>query len=526
MDTKIFTTKDDYLQTVCGLLSEGEVVALPTETVYGLCANALCEKAVAKIFEAKNRPCDNPLIVHIANKNDILNLVTELPQNAKKCIDAFWPGPFTVILNKKDIVPCVTSGGLNTVAVRMPQIEVITKVIKESGLYLAAPSANLSGRPSPTKASHVIEDMNGKISAIVDGGECSVGLESTVVSFAGEHPVLLRPGFITAEDILKICPDLVIDEGVTKSVKNKKVLSPGMKYKHYAPRCDLTLVDADSDLFCKYANKFNLPAVCFKEDLKNLTGPCISLGENPEKNLFAVLRELDEKGYEKAIIHAPKKAGIGLALYNRMVRSCGFKEISLPLIIGLTGPSGTGKSTLTQKASEIGFFTVDCDKVAHEVVPTLKEQLTKAFGNDIFEGEILNRKLLAQKAFLNSETTQKLNDITLPAIVLKIKEIIASCDNPLVLLDGATIIESGINNECNYVISVLCNEDIRIKRFKERDNLTEEQARLRAGARKLTEFYSQNSNYMLFNNDSVYKICNAFENIINNILKGDLYGRL
>ena len=521
MTTKIFTTKDDYLETVCELLNAGEVVALPTETVYGLCANALNEKAVVKIFEAKNRPCDNPLIVHIANEDDIFNLVTELPQKAKKCIDAFWPGPFTVILKKKDIVPNCTSGGLDTVAIRMPEHPVIADVIKQSGLYLAAPSANLSGKPSPTKADHVIEDMSGKISAIVDGGECSVGLESTVVSFVGEHPVLLRPGFITAEQIKEICPDLIIDEGVTKSVKDKKVLSPGMKYKHYAPKCDLTLIDAGSKMFCDYANTLNIPAICFSEDQEKLTCPYISLGESPEKNLFAVLRKLDEKGYEKAIIHAPKKAGVGLALYNRMVRSCGFKEIALPIVIGLTGPSGTGKSTLTSKAKEMGFFTVDCDKVAHEVVPTLKEKLVKAFGKEIFEGEILNRKALAQKAFINKETTQTLNDITLPAIVSKIKEIILSCNNPLVLLDGATIIESGIKQSCDAVISVLCNEDIRIKRFKERDNLTEEEARLRAGARKSTEFYSQNSNYMLFNDDSVLKICNEFENIINNILKGE-----
>lgn len=521
METKIFTTKDDYLETVCGLLNKGEVVALPTETVYGLCANALDEKAVVKIFEAKNRPCDNPLIVHIASKEDIFNLVTELPKNAQKCIDAFWPGPFTVILNKKDIVPSVTSGGLSTVAVRMPENEVIAKVIKNSGLYLAAPSANLSGKPSPTKASHVIADMSGKISAIVDGGECSVGLESTVVSFAGEHPVLLRPGFITAEEILELCPDLIIDEGVTKSVGNKKVLSPGMKYKHYAPKCDLTLVDAESDLFCQYANRLNIPAVCFDEDAKKLTCPYISLGKNPEKSLFGVLRELDEKGYEKAIIHAPKKVGIGLALYNRMVRSCGFKEISLPLIIGLTGPSGSGKTTVSQKAKELGFFTIDCDKVASEVVPTLKNELTKAFGEDVFEKGVLNRKKLAKKAFTDEDSTQKLNDITLPPIVLKIKEIISSCGNAFVLLDGATIIESGINRECDFVISLYLNETLRIERFTKRDNLNEDDAKMRAKAAKSIQFYKQNSNVLINNDGTVDKLNSEFENTINNFLKGE-----
>lgn len=521
MKTKIFTTKDDYLKTVCELLNSGEVVALPTETVYGLCANALNQDAVVKIFEAKNRPCDNPLIVHIASKEDIFNLVTELPENAKKCIDAFWPGPFTVILNKKDIVPSVTSGGLNTVAVRMPEHPVIAKVIKESCLYLAAPSANLSGKPSPTKADHVIEDMSGKISAIVDGGECSVGLESTVVSFVGEHPVLLRPGFITAEQIKEICPDLIIDEGVTKSVKDKKVLSPGMKYKHYAPKCDLTLIDASSEMFCDYANALNIPAICFSEDQEKLTCPYISLGESPEKNLFSVLRELDEKGYKKAIIHAPKKAGVGLALYNRMVRSCGFKEIALPIIFGLTGPSGVGKTTLSETASELGFFIIDCDKVAREVVPSLQKELTAVFGEDIFEDGILNRKKLAQKAFKNESETQKLNDITLPAIVLKIKEIIAKSASPLILLDGATIIESGIDKECSFVIALYADENVRIKRFTMRDNLSEIESKSRASVAKPIEFYKQNSNVLINNDGSVDKLKNEFSKLINNILKGE-----
>ncbi len=521
MDTKIFTTEDAYLDTVCELLKNGEVVALPTETVYGLAADALNEDAVKKIFEAKNRPCDNPLIVHIAKKEDLQNLVTSIPPLAQKCIDAFWPGPFTVILNKKDIVPQVTSGGLNTVAVRMPKNKIITEIIEKSGMYLAAPSANTSGKPSPTKASHVIEDMSGKVSAILDGGDCAVGIESTVVSFVGEKPVLLRPGFITAEQIKEICPNLIIDKGVLELIEDKKVLSPGMKYKHYAPKCNLTLINADSKQFCEYANTLNIPAVCFSEDENNLSVPFISLGEKPNKNLFSALRKLDELGYKNAVIHAPKKTGLGLALYNRMVRSCGFKEISLPFIIGLTGPSGTGKTTVSQKAKEMGFFTIDCDSVAHRVVPTLKAELTKAFGDDIFNGDTLNRKALAQKAFSSSKNTEKLNAITLKPIIEKINEIITTSKKALILLDGATLIESGINKECSKIISLLSDEKTRVDRFKKRDNLTEEQALLRAAAKKPNEFYEKNSDYLLYNNDSVIKLCNEFENIINNLLKGE-----
>ncbi len=521
METKIFTTKDDYLSAVCNLLKNGEVVALPTETVYGLAADALNENAVKKIFEAKNRPCDNPLIVHISNKEDINKLVTKVPIAAQKCIDAFWPGPFTVILNKKDIVPSVTSGGLNTVAIRMPSNKIITEIIAKSGLFLAAPSANLSGKPSPTKPEHVIEDMQGKISAILNGGECTVGLESTVVSFVGENPVLLRPGFITAEQIKEICPNLIIDSGVTQSVEKSKVLSPGMKYKHYAPKCNLTLINASSDMFCNFANTLNIPAVCFTQDTEKLTVPYISLGNEPNKNLFSSLRSLDEKGYKNAVIHAPNKDGIGLALYNRMVRSCGFKEISLPFIMGLTGPSGVGKSTLSTKAKELGFYVIDCDSVAHDVVPTLKKELIESFGADIFEGEVLNRKKLAQIAFKTKENTEKLNAITLNPIIDKIKEMIASSISPLVLLDGATIIESGINKECGLVISLLADEEVRISRFKARDNLSEEEARLRAKAKKPNEFYEQNSDIILTNNGSVDKLNKEFETIIYNILKGE-----
>lgn len=521
MDTKIFTTEDDYLEAVCEFLKNGCVVALPTETVYGLAADALNKNAVEKIFEAKNRPCDNPLIIHIAEQEDLERLVTEIPEAAQKCIDAFWPGPFTVILNKKDVVPSVTSGGLSTVAVRMPSNKIIAEIISKSGLYLAAPSANLSGKPSPTKAEHVIEDMSGKISAILDGGDCSVGLESTVVSFVGPHPRLLRPGYVTAEQIKAICPDLIIDEGVTKSVDTKAALSPGMKYKHYAPKCNLTLIDAESDSFCEFANTLNIPAVCFEEDTEKLTVPYISLGERPEQNLFSALRQLDEKGYKTAVIHSPKREGVGLALYNRMVRSCGFKEISLPFIMGLTGPSGVGKTTLTETAKEVGFYTIDCDKVAHKVVPTLKQELTSAFGEDIFDGENLNRKALAKKAFSSKENTEKLNAITLTPIVLKIKEMIAASGKPLVLLDGATIIESGIDKECDFIISLYANEAARTERFKKRDNLSEADAAIRANAAKPIEFYKQNSDIILMNNGTVDKLKLEFCEILNNILKGE-----
>ncbi len=328
----------ENIKKAAEILKSGGLVAIPTETVYGLAASAFSGETVKKIYSAKGRPSDNPLIVHIAEKNEIYPLVTKASDKAEKCMDAFWPGPFTAVLKKSDKIPTEVSGGLDTVALRCPQNKIARAVISAAGLPLAAPSANSSGLPSPTTANHVISDLMGKIDAILVSPDCEVGVESTVVTFATDPPRLLRPGGITAEQLREILPDLVIDPAVTNKLENgQKAASPGMKYKHYSPAAEVVMVSAEGKAFADYCNQksngFEV-ALCFEEDLPLLKIKALSLGgredyEAQAERLFARLRELDDLKVKKAAVHAPNKRGMGLAVYNRLIRAAGFKVVEL-----------------------------------------------------------------------------------------------------------------------------------------------------------------------------------------------------
>ncbi len=326
------------IEKAAEIIKNGGLVAIPTETVYGLAASAFNESAIENIFKAKGRPNDNPLIVHIADIEELYNIVKEVPIAAKQCMDAFWPGPFTAVLPKKDIIPLCVSGGLDTVAVRMPNNAVTKAIIKKAGVPLAAPSANRSGSPSPSSAEHVIDDLEGRIDAIVISEKCEVGVESTVVTFATNPPRLLRPGGITVEMLKEFIPDLVIDSAVTaEPEKGAQVASPGMKYKHYAPKAEVIMATGSIHAFCDYCNAHKKDfdfALCYDEDEINLSIPHLSLGANEDHEkqaelLFEILRDIDKKGYKKVIVHAPLKEGVGLAVYNRLIRAAGFKVIEL-----------------------------------------------------------------------------------------------------------------------------------------------------------------------------------------------------
>ena len=326
------------IEKAAEIIKNGGLVAIPTETVYGLAASAFNESAIENIFKAKGRPNDNPLIVHIADIEELYNIVKEVPIAAKQCMDAFWPGPFTAVLPKKDIIPLCVSGGLDTVAVRMPNNAVTKAIIKKAGVPLAAPSANRSGSPSPSSAEHVIDDLEGRIDAIVISEKCEVGVESTVVTFATNPPRLLRPGGITVEMLKEFIPNLIIDSAVTaEPEKGVAVASPGMKYKHYAPKAEVIMATGSIHAFCDYCNAHKKDfdfALCYDEDEINLSIPHLSLGANEDHEkqaelLFEYLRDIDKKGYKRVIVHAPLKEGVGLAVYNRLIRAAGFKVIDL-----------------------------------------------------------------------------------------------------------------------------------------------------------------------------------------------------
>lgn len=320
------------------ILKNGGLVVIPTETVYGLAGSALSSTAAAAIYRAKGRPSDNPLIVHISSPNQLLPLIAgPVPQAAQRCMEAFWPGPFTCILPKSAKIPNSVSGGLPTVAIRMPGDPIARAVIDACGLPLAAPSANLSGSPSPTNPEDVIRDLSGRVDAILAAGQCTVGVESTVVTFATNPPRLLRPGGITAEQLQALVPNLVIDKAVLhEPEKGARVASPGMKYKHYAPRANITLFEGNNKSFTAYANRHTEcfdHALCFTEDLPGLTLPAFTLGNTADyatqaERLFHELRRLDDRGCTNVLAHAPQKCGLGLAVYNRLIRAAGFKTVT------------------------------------------------------------------------------------------------------------------------------------------------------------------------------------------------------
>ena len=341
MKTQIINSTDQQGLKIAGqIIKNGGLVAMPTETVYGLGADATNPIAVKNIFKAKGRPSDNPLIVHIANAKDASRYAKDIPELFYKLTDCFSPGPLTIILKKADCIPMETSGGLETVGIRIPANETARKIIELSGTAIAAPSANLSGSPSPTNAKRCIDDLFGRVDAIVDGGECAVGVESTVISLAEEKPILYRPGFVTFEEIKEITGELLIHDGVLDKLKDgEKVSSPGLKYKHYSPNCQVVLVDGQSSLYCDFVNKKSkenpgVLAMCFVEDEKGLSCPHISYGyESNELSLaqgvFEALRQTDEKGARLVYAHCPKSEGISLAVYNRLLRAAGFQVIKL-----------------------------------------------------------------------------------------------------------------------------------------------------------------------------------------------------
>ena len=319
------------------IIKSGGLVAIPTETVYGLGANGLNPEAVAKIFLAKGRPQDNPLILHVADVTEIEALCHSIPKAAYKLAEKFWPGPLTMVLPARDTVPQCTTAGLPTVAVRCPDNAVTREIIRLSGCPIAAPSANISGKPSTTTAEHVIHDHNGKIEAVVDGGPCRVGLESTIVDLTEDRPRLLRPGGITPEQLLEVLGDLVVDKAVTAQIdKDEVVKAPGMKYRHYAPDCQVVIVSGSREKAAQYIKahyESGDRVLCFEEELE-LYKDCDPLSYGKESDvdtlsagLFAALRILDDPNIQMVFARCPVGGGVAYAVQNRLKKAAAFHII-------------------------------------------------------------------------------------------------------------------------------------------------------------------------------------------------------
>ena len=326
------------------IIRKGGLVAFPTETVYGLGGDALNPESSKKIYAAKGRPSDNPLIVHIADKRDLHRIVREVPEKAKKLMEAFWPGPLTMIFYKNELVPQATTGGLDTVAVRMPSDRIAAAFIRAAGGFVAAPSANVSGRPSTTTAAHVEEDLSGRIEMIRDGGQAVIGLESTIVDMSVEPPVILRPGAVTKEMMEAVIGPLEVDKAIIAPDSGVKPKAPGMKYRHYAPRADLAVVEGSTEAVIAAINQLAEEAeaegkrvgIIATDETKERypKGLVLSLGarkheEEIAQHLFEVLRDFDETDVDCIYSEAFDEASIGPAIMNRLLKAAGHKVIQV-----------------------------------------------------------------------------------------------------------------------------------------------------------------------------------------------------
>ena len=342
METKVFQWKNEAGETeavaqAADIIRRGGLVAIPTETVYGLGANGLNAEAVTHIFEAKGRPQDNPLILHIASKEWLGRYCEDVPALAYELADRFWPGPMTMILRRKPMVPDTTTGGLDTVGMRCPRHDVTLKIITAADLPIAAPSANTSGRPSCTTAADVLEDMDGKIDGVVDGGACTVGVESTIIDLTVTPPRLLRPGGLPMEALLEICGEIEVDQAVKRQLKDgEQAKAPGMKYRHYAPKAPVTVVSGDPQKSARFIKEHIASGggvICFDEFEELFAGfPMQKLGSAADqaeqaRRVFDALRAFDGTEVQEIWAQCPDESGLGMAVANRLKKAAGFHVI-------------------------------------------------------------------------------------------------------------------------------------------------------------------------------------------------------
>ena len=496
---------EDKISAAAKILREGGLVGIPTETVYGLGANGLDGKAVKRIFEAKGRPQDNPLILHVTGPQWLPRYCADIPPIAYVLARKFWPGPLTMILKRKPIVPDETTAGLDTVGMRCPNHPVTLAIIREAGVPIAAPSANTSGRPSCTTAQDVLEDMNGKIEGVVDGGPCTVGVESTILDLTCEPPRLLRPGGLPLEDLERLIGHIDVDKAVTTPLKEgEQPKAPGMKYRHYAPKAPVTVFTGAPEASAREISRRAGPTtgiICFDEFAHLFpTQEVHTLGPSNDKlaqaqRVFDALRTFDNSDVTEILAQCPDSRGLGLAVGNRLKKAAGFHVVesdSQRIVLGLTGGTGAGKTSALNAIRELGGEIIDCDAVYHEMLDNdqeLRNTINAAFPGVFGADGKLNRQKLGQEVFAKKERLDKLNAIVFRFLIPELERRLDSAPDGLYAIDAINLIESGLDRLCDRTIAVTAPTELRVRRIMARDNITEQYARLRISAQKPDEFY-------------------------------------
>ncbi|WP_317348107.1 L-threonylcarbamoyladenylate synthase [Pusillibacter faecalis] len=494
----------DKVSAAAKILREGGLVGLPTETVYGLGANGLDGAAVRRIFEAKGRPQDNPLILHVSGPQWLTRYCAQVPPLAYVLARKFWPGPLTMILKRDPCVPDETTAGLDTVAVRCPNHPVTLAIIREAGVPIAAPSANLSGRPSCTTAQDVLEDMDGKIQCLVDGGPCAVGVESTILDLTCTPPRLLRPGGVPVEQIERLIGPIAIDKAVNGVLDGEeRPRAPGMKYRHYAPKAPVIVVAGAPEASAQEILRRVGPesgVICFEEYLPLFEKQRVqSLGPSQDKQtqaqrVFDALRAFDSETVTEIYAQCPDNQGLGLAIGNRLKKAAGFHVIEADrerVVLGITGGTGAGKTSVLDVIREMGGVVVDCDAVYHEMLNGSEEMRNTI--NAVFPGVFdadgkLNRQKLGEEVFSRRERLARLNDIVYHFVVPEVERRLGK-DTGLYAIDAINLLESGISELCDKTIAVTAPTELRVRRIMARDGISEQYARMRITAQKPDEYY-------------------------------------
>ncbi|MEA5042247.1 MAG: L-threonylcarbamoyladenylate synthase [Oscillibacter ruminantium] len=497
---------EEKIEMAANIIRTGGLLAIPTETVYGLGANALDPEAVRRIFEAKGRPQDNPLIIHVPSAQWLPRFCEDVPPLAYTLARNFWPGPLTMILKRKSIVPDVTTAGLDSVGVRCPAHAVTQAIIRYAGVPIAAPSANTSGRPSCTTAEDVMEDMSGKIEGIVDGGPCTVGVESTIVDLTVMPPRLLRPGGLPLEDLQRVLGEIDVDKAVTAPLEEgEQPKAPGMKYRHYAPKAPVTVFTGNPRRTAQTMVQrmtAGCGVICFDEfeslfqgHETHLLGP-VNDKEVQAQRVFDVLRTFDESSVTEILAQCPDNRGLGLAIGNRLKKAAGFHVVEVEeesIVLGLTGGTGAGKTSALKAIEDLGGLALDCDAVYYELLNTdagLRAAIAEAFGAEVFNSNgTLNRKALGELVFGDSDRLDQLNDIVFRFLRPELERRIAAFQGKLCALDAVNLFESGIDKLCDCTVAVTSPIEMRVRRIMERDGIDEKYARLRVSAQQQDDYY-------------------------------------
>ena len=514
MQTRYFDLRDtkgqqkeieDKIAAAAKILRDGGLVAIPTETVYGLGANALDGAAVKRIFEAKGRPQDNPLIIHVTGPQWLPRYCADVPPLAYVLARKFWPGPLTMILKRRPIIPDETTAGLDTVAVRCPNHPVTLAIIREAGIPIAAPSANLSGRPSCTTAQDVLEDMDGRINGVVDGGPCAVGVESTILDLTCDPPRLLRPGGLPLEDLERLIGKIDVDKAVNSALaEGEKPKAPGMKYRHYAPKAPVTVITGAPEKSAQEILRRVGPTsgvICFDEFAELFHGQEVhTLGPAGDKlaqaqRVFDALRTFDASPVTEIFAQCPDNRGLGLAIGNRLKKAAGFHVVeadSERVVLGLTGGTGAGKSSALRAIRSLGGETIDCDELYHGMLETcdaLRDEIGVSFPGAFDADGRLDRKKLGQEVFSHKDRMEQLNSIIFRHLVPEVRRRLAASDSKLFAIDAINLLEGGLDQLCDRTVAVTSPLELRVRRIMARDNISEQYARLRISAQQPDEYY-------------------------------------